>query len=185
MLRTTVYTADRGYSWSNVPEGVTTADLEKLLALVTGLRPEFPSETDVTQGAVSDGRLIAVFSVRTVAKWDFEGRSADYVAIALVDREQSANVDFKVLLENRFFKEPVKRPPPFMMYEGPDSQHPAVAVPGRLLSRNQVDDLPFSAAGSLMASYVDKSSQWTISLDPTSGLAEVKTAPWNLAHKAN
>lgn len=185
VLRSTVYTADRGYAWSNVPKGTTANDLEKLLNLATGLRPEFPTTEDVTQGAVSDGNLIAVFSIRTVPDWDSEGRSADYVAFALLDREEVGQVDFKALLENRFFQVPVRNPPPFMMYEGPESQTPPLNAAGRLVSHNHIEDLDFSAAGVILSLYGDKSSRWTFLFNPETGLTKVKTAPWNIVRKAH
>lgn len=184
VLAATVYTADRGYAWSNVPKGTTTEELEGLLDLASAARPEFPTEEEVTCGAVSDGRLIAVFAIRNVPGWDAEGRSAEYAAFVLVDREAAASVDFAELLKHRFLTVPLKTPPPFIMYDGPDAQAPALDVPGRLLSKNCLTGLRFAEAGALLAAHADKSPRWTFAFDVGTGCADVKTAPWRTPGKS-
>ena len=181
VLNAAVYTANRGYAWSNVPEGTTTGELEELLALATSLRPEFPTEADVACGAVASARLTAVFSLRTVPAWDAEGRAADYAAFVLVDREIADKVDFGVLLGHRFFAVPLKTPPPFVMYDGPDAQVPPLDAAGRLLSHNRLANFPLAQAGALLAEHGTKSAQWSFRADPATGCAEVRTAPWRAA----
>lgn len=184
VLNATVYTANRGYAWSSVPEGTTTEELEGLLKLASALRPEFPSEEDVTQGAVSDGTRIAVFTIRNVPAWDSEGRPAEYAAFVLVDHEIADKVDFAALLRNRFFQVPLKTPPPFVMYEGPEAPKPALDVPGKLLCRNALSGFAFAETGSLLAAHAAKSPRWTFELNPETGLADVKTAPWHAMGKS-
>ena len=93
MLATTTYSAFRGYSWSHMPPGTDEAELDLLRRLASEERGDFPDPTDISRGLVSDGRIAAVYSIRTVAGWDSEGRASEYAALALMPVEDDEEAD--------------------------------------------------------------------------------------------
>ena len=72
ILATTTHSAFRGYAWSHLPPGINEAELDGLRRLASEERGDFPEPADISRGLVSDGRIAACYSIRTVTGWDSE-----------------------------------------------------------------------------------------------------------------
>ena len=173
-----VYSANRGYSWSNVPEGTDVAVLDRLLAFAAETRPTFASVADVSSGLVSDGSLAAAFSLRTVPAWDSEGRPSDYTAFAVFPARLAAEIDLSVLLADPFFSTPTHEPPTVLDYAGPAATEPPVDAAGRLLSTNRIESLDARCAGKLLATYAGKCGRWIFRMNADGRTVSAVTDPW-------
>ena len=164
MLATTTYSAFRGYSWSHMPPSTDEAELDLLRRLASEERGDFPDPTDISRGLVSDGRIAAVYSIRTVAGWDSEGRASEYAALALMPVEDAGRIDLVALLSYHFFALPSHEPPTTIEYSGPQSATPPTDAAGRLLCRHKIDSFDPHAAGALLATYGKNSTKWVVRL---------------------
>lgn len=173
-----VYAANRGYSWSNVPEGTDVSVLDRLLALAAETRPPFASEADVSSGLVCDGAFAAAFSLRTVPAWDSEGRPSEYSALAVFPAHHAAEIDLTALLADPFFTTPTHEPPTALDYAGPAATQPPVDAPGRLLSTNRIESLDARCAGKLLATYAARSRRWIFKMNADGQTASAETDPW-------
>ena len=177
IIATTTYSAFRGYAWSHIPAGTSEAELDWLRRLASEGRGDFPEPTDITCGLVSNGRIAAAYSIRTVGGWDSEGRASEYTAIALVPVEDAASVDLVALLAHPFFAMPSHEPPASIEYSGPKSGTPPIDAAGRLLCRQKIDNFDPHAAGALLAAYGKNSAKWTVRLCDD-GTATVACGEW-------
>ena len=177
ILATTTYSAFRGYAWSHLPPGINEAELDGLRRLASEERGDFPEPTDIARGLVSDGRIVAVYTIRTVAGWDSEGRASEYTALALMPIEDAGLIDLAALLSHPFFTTPSHEPPTTIGYLGPQSATPPTDAAGRLLCRHRIDNFNPHAAGALLANYGKNSSKWAVRLG-TSGTATVECGEW-------
>ena len=175
-LAAAVYTAHRGYAWSWVPPGLTEATLDALYSRAAENRPEFPTETDVERGVVSDGIWAAAFTIRNVQSWDSEGRAADYAAFAFLRCADAGRVDFNALLAHDFFRVPQRVPAASIVYEGPAALTAPLDAPGRLLCRHSLDALDVRSIGTLLATYGAKSPAWSFHVNGE--FAAASCAPW-------
>ena len=177
ILATTTHSAFRGYAWSHLPPGINEAELDGLRRLASEERGDFPEPTDIARGLVSDGRIVAVYTIRTVAGWDSEGRASEYTALALMPIEDAGLIDLAALLSHPFFTTPSHEPPTTIGYLGPQSATPPTDAAGRLLCRHRIDNFNPHAAGALLANYGKNSSKWAVRLG-TSGTATVECGEW-------
>ena len=176
-LSTTTHSAFRGYAWSNTPLGMSEAELDGLRRLASEERGDFPEPTDISRGLVSDGRIAAAYSIRTVAGWDSEGRASEYTAFALMPLEDAGSIDLIALLSHPFFALPSHEPPTSIAYAGPQSATPPTDAAGRLLCRRRIDSFDPHAAGALLATYGKNSAKWAVRLCD-GGMATVECGEW-------
>ena len=176
-LSTTTHSAFRGYAWSNTPLGMSEAELDGLRRLASEERGDFPEPTDISRGLVSNGRIVAVYSIRTVAGWDSEGRASEYAAFATMPLEDAGSIDLVALLSHPFFALPSHEPPTTIEYLGPQSATPPTDAAGRLLCRHKIDTFDPHAAGALLATYGKNSSKWAVRLC-SNGTATVECGEW-------
>ena len=177
ILATTTHSAFRGYAWSHLPPGINEAELDGLRRLASEERGDFPDPTDISRGLVSDGRIVAVYTIRTVAGWDSEGRASEYTALALMPIEDAGLIDLAALLSHPFFTTPSHEPPTTIGYLGPQSATPPTDAAGRLLCRHRIDGFDPSAACALLATYGKNSSKWAVRLCDD-GTATVECGEW-------
>lgn len=173
-----VFTAGHGYAWSAQPAGIGRETMDELYRIATAGRDAFADDAAPTTGIASDGKTAAAFSLMRARAWDSEGRDADYAAFAFVPCADAARVDFAALMENDFFRVPVRVPPTGIDYSGPDSAAAAIDAPGRLLCRNELDGFDLHAAGDLLARHAHLADRWLF-LVKANGAAKVTTSPWH------
>ena len=176
-LATTTYSAFRGYAWSHTPPGMSEAELDGLRRLASEERGDFPEPTDISRGLVSDGRIAAAYSIRTVAGWDSEGRASEYAALAIMPLEDAAHIDLVTLLSHPFFAIPSHEPPTTIEFSGPQSATPPTDAAGRLLCRRRIDTFDPHAACALLATYGKNSAKWAVRLCDN-GTATVECGEW-------
>ena len=176
-LATTTHSAFRGYAWSHLPSCTSEAELDGLRRLASEERGDFPEPTDISHGLVSDGRIVATYSIRTVAGWDSEGRASEYTAFALMPLEDAWHIDLVALLSHPFFAMPSHEPPTTIEYLGPQSATPQTDVAGRLLCRHKIDSFDPRAAGALLSAYGRNSAKWAVRLCDD-GTATVECGEW-------
>ena len=176
-LATTTYSAFRGYAWSHTPPGMNEAELDGRRRLASEERGDFPEPTDISRGLVSDGRIAAAYSIRTVAGWDSEGRASEYTAFALMPLEDAGSIDLIALLSHPFFALPSHEPLTSIAYAGPQSATPPTDAAGRLLCRRRIDSFDPHAAGALLATYGMNSAKWAVRLCDN-GTATVECGEW-------
>ena len=177
IIATTTYSAFHGYAWSHTPPGMSEAELDALRRLASEGRGDFPEPTDIARGLVSNGRIAAIYSIRTVAEWDSEGRSSEYTAVALMTVEDAGRVDLVALLSHPFFALPTHEPPTSIEYSGPQSGTPPIDAAGRLLCRRRIDSFDPRAAGALLAAYGRNSAVWAVRIGD-GGTATVVCGEW-------
>ena len=173
-----VFTAGHGYAWSAQPAGIGREAMDELYRIATAGRDAFADDATPTTGIASDGKTAAAFSLMRARAWDSEGRDADYAACAFVPCAEAARIDFAALMENDFFRSPVRVPPTGIDYFGPDSAAAAIDAPGRLLCRNELYDFDLHAAGDLLARHAHLADRWLF-LVKANGAAKVTTTPWH------
>jgi len=154
---TAVYTANRGYAWSNIPPGMTNERLANFLRLINSARGDFPDPLSMTIGFVSDGKTAAIFTIQNVEKWDAEQRSADYGAFAFFENRDAGKVDLVEMLNRDFFWMPSKSPITELEYLGASSATMPIAD---ILKLNAVgsNQLNPHAIGDLLAKTCERCS---------------------------
>lgn len=175
-LPTAVYTANRGYAWSRIPDGIGQRVLDEFLETAMSTVPEFTSSGHVSYGVVSNGSVAAFFAIREIAGWDSVGRAAQYAAFAFAKCDACASIDAAKLFSHPFFREPKHMPDDSIAYSGDPSVEPPLASIGRLLCHNRLEDLETAAIGATLCVYGAKSPRWLFRVDGEA--ATVETAPW-------
>jgi len=176
-LATAVYTAFRGYSWSQIPNGLTERLLDRLRELATAGRGDFADADTVERGIVAIGPVAAVFTIRNVAEWDSAGRDCSYSAFVCFSCRQAAAFDFGRLLELPFLAQPVREPPAAITYtDGPSAPAPLAAA-GPLVCHRHLDALPAAQCGDLLARSFARSGQWSFRPNPD-GTMRIDCAQW-------
>jgi len=178
-----VYTAYKGYAWSNVPMGMSLAELDALSRTISDARGDFPDPLSVDTGLVSNGRIAAAFTMQNVESWDVNGRAADYAAFVFIPVPMARIVDFVNLISNDFFWTPSHTPPTAVDYSGPAADSLPTESVGALLRENRCHLPNPRALGSLMTAYGARSSRWVCLMQPD-GSASVECDPWN-KHEEN
>ena len=173
-----VFTAGRGYDWSTEPAGIGRETMDGLYRIAASSRPAFAEDPAPILGVAADGRTAAAFALLRAHAWDSEGRDCDYAALAFVPCAEAARIDFAALMENDFFRSPVRVPPTGIDYSGPDSAAAAIDAPGRLLCRNELDGIDLHAAGDLLARHAHLADRWLFIMK-ANGVAKVTTSPWH------
>lgn len=173
-----VFTAGRGYDWSTQPAGIGRETMDGLYRIAASSRPAFAEDPAPILGVAADGRTAAAFALLRARAWDSEGRDCDYAALAFVPCAEAARIDFAALMENDFFRSPVRVPPTGIDYSGPGSAAAAIDAPGRLLCRNELDGFDLHAAGDLLARHAHLADRWLFLLQ-TDGKAKVTTSTWH------
>lgn len=173
-----VYTADHGYAWSSVPPGLAEDELDALLNLATEGADEALSDGAVRRGVVANDRHAAAFAVRSLPRWDSEGRAAIYAALVLFPSIFADRIDVAELLADPFFDTVTRAPEPRLVYAGPGSAPCPLDAPGRLLSgRTIADGFDPHAVGALLRQYGRQTKAWTFILNDH-GTMSVSTSPW-------
>lgn len=165
-LPTAVYTANRGYAWSNVPEGISTAKLNEFCRMISSGLGEFGECQQIESGLVSDGKIAAAFTKQRVERWDAEGRSADYVALALFPIERSGDIDVLELLNHDFFWTPERTPRASVEYVGPAAEKPPVLALIQLLRESRCTLESPRSLGAILANCGDRSAWWKCRTTP-------------------
>ena len=181
LLSTTVYSANRGYHWSRLPDGVSEATLDRLYHLAAEERGDFPDPASVERGVVAIGDNAAVFTIRSVPGWDSEGRASEYAAFALFKPAEAAAIDFARVLENSFFNQPSRNPPPVVLYNGDGGVPAPATAAGNLLCRQEYDGLDPRAAGPLLAAYHARCDRWRFRFNENGATMKVTCAAWKIA----
>ena len=169
-IATTTYSAFHGYAWSHIPPGTDETVLDALRRLACDGRDDFSEPAAIARGLVSDGRIAAAYSIRTVAGWDSEGRASEYAAFAIMPLEDAGLIDLVALLSHPFFALPSHEPPTTIAI-------PPTDAAGRLLCRHILDRFDPHAAGALLAAYGKNSARWTVRLCD-GGNATVECGEW-------
>jgi len=177
-LPTSVYTANRGYSWSSAPEGIPTSRLDLLHRYISNVRGDFPDPLSVEVGVVSDGKIAAAFTIQNVDGWDSEHRACDYAAFAFFPVGEAANIDFIDLVNNDFFWTPSREPLTSIDYTGGPSQKVSqqdvlhLAMHRECLLKNP------RAVGDLFFRYGNRSAQW-VCLMKAENILKIICNSWN------
>lgn len=116
-----VHTAKFGYDWSEIPSGLTRADLDACYRRAIARKPEFLKPGEVVVGVFVEAGRIVAFAIQIANAWDSSGRDAEYGAFAILRREDAAKVDFEALLSQDAFLTPSRNPPAEIVYRGPVS----------------------------------------------------------------
>ena len=162
-----VYTANNGYDWSNIPDGADREGLDYYYQKAVAFKPDFMVSGDVVKGVFSKDGCVAAFRIQIVKRWDCFGRNADYCAFAFVRAEDAKLIDFDALLEQPEFTEPTHTPPASVCYTGEfskdvNSDDSKFAVK-RLYNGEELNDFDFAKIGALISSYGDKCDEWLFS----------------------
>jgi len=160
-LPAAVYTAYKGYAWSQIPTGIEPSELEALLRLVSNARGDFPDPLSVDSGIVSNGRVAAVFTWQNVAGWDSNGRAADYGAFIFFPVGLSRLFNFVSLISQDFFWTPSHTPPAAVDYAGPAATEPPADALDALRAGRPCHLADPAAVGTLLTAHGAKSSRWT------------------------
>ena len=157
-----VYTANNGYDWSNIPNGLNREWLDSFYQKAVAFKPDFMVPGDVVKGVFSKDRIVAAFRIQIVKHWDCFGRNADYCAFAFVGAKEPklTRIDFDALLEQHEFTEPTHTPPASVCYTGGfskdvNSDDSKVAIK-RLYNGEELKDFDFAKIGALILNYWDK-----------------------------
>ena len=162
-----VYTANNGYDWSNIPDGADREGLDYYYQKAVAFKPDFMVSGDIVKGVFSKDGCVAAFRIQIVKRWDCFGRNADYCAFAFVRAEDAKLIDFEALLEQPEFTEPTHTPPASVCYTGElskdvNSDDSKFAVK-RLYNGEELNDFDFAKIGALISSYGDKCDEWLFS----------------------
>lgn len=162
-----VYTANNGYDWSNIPDGADREGLDYFYQKAVAFKPDFMVAGDVVKGVFSKDGNVAAFRIQIVKRWDCFGRNADYCAFAFVRAEDAKLIDFDALLELPEFTEPTHTPPASVYYTGEfskdvNSDDSKLALK-RLYNGEELNDFDFAKIGALISSYWDKCDEWLFS----------------------
>lgn len=162
-----VYTANNGYDWSNIPDGADREGLDYFYQKAVAFKPDFMVAGDVVKGVFSKDGNVAAFRIQIVKRWDCFGRNADYCAFAFVGAEDAKLIDFDALLEQPEFTEPTHTPPASVCYTGElskdvNSDDSKLALK-RLYNGEELNDFDFAKIGALISSYWDKCDEWLFS----------------------
>lgn len=87
-FKVSVFTANHGYKWSTLPEGMSETQLARYGSVITSVYPEGMGAGDYVQGVIYDGNIVALFSAIRAANWDSANRAARYYAVAFIPRER-------------------------------------------------------------------------------------------------
>jgi len=177
-LVTSIYSANRGYAWSNIPEGLSNERMMSFCRAISALRGDFADPVSVEVGLVSDGELAAAFTLQNVEHWDAAGRSSDYFAFAFFPVADARLIDFVSLINSDFFWTPTHEPVTTLTYEGPASNAcPEDVVRDLQLKRRLILQDP-RVAGGLLAAFRGRDAFLTCRLYGGNGL-EVICNPLN------
>lgn len=162
-----VYTANNGYDWSNIPDGADREGLDYFYQKAVAFKPDFMVAGDDVKGVFSKDGNVAAFRIQNVKRWDCFGRNADYCAFAFVRAEDAKLIDFDALLELPEFTEPTHTPPASVCYTGEfskdvNSDDSKLALK-RLYNGEELNDFDFAKIGALISSYGDKCDEWLFS----------------------
>jgi len=178
ILPTVVYTANRGYAWSNAVEGVPEAKLNQLYRFISTARGDFPNPWVVEAGLVSDGAVAAVFTIQNIDNWDSENRSSDYAAFAFFPVAKAADIDFIDLLNNDFFWTPSRTPQTSLDYLGKQSEK-APPLSSQSLETSHVCLLRNPrAVGDILAQHGHRSGRW-VCLMKAENTLKIECNSWN------
>ena len=164
-----VYTANNGYDWSNIPNGLNREWLDSFYQKAVAFKPDFMVPGDVVKGVFSKDRIVAAFRIQIVKHWDCFGRNADYCAFAFVGAKEPklTRIDFDALLEQTEFTEPTHTPPASVCYAGEfskdvNSDDSKLSLK-RLYNGEELNDFDFEKIGALISGYGDKCDEWLFS----------------------
>jgi len=177
-LPTAVYTADRGYSWSNAVEGVPEAKLNQLYRFISDARGDFPNPCAVEVGLVSDGATAAVFTIQNIDGWDSENRASDYAVFAFFPVQRAAEIDFIDLLNHDFFWTPSHTPQDTLDYTGGPSERVSPLSIRNLVTSHVCLLRNPRAIGDVIARYGAKSSRW-VCLMKSESILKIECNSWN------
>lgn len=176
-LPTAVYTAHRGYAWSNIPQGLTAENLDSFSRMIADARGDFPDPLAVDTGIVSDGRIAAAFTTQNVGNWDANGRSADYGAFVFFPAAVGRMIDFTALISNDFFWTPSRTPPDYIDYTGAASEPMPQQAPDTLRRENFYVLSSPKSVGSLLAACGSLNRRW-VCLMQSDGTLRIECDPF-------
>jgi len=166
-LPTAVYTAHTGYAWSNVPQGVSAADLDVFMRMISVARGDFPDPMNVATGIVSSRHVTAGFTIQNVPDWDANGRAADYAAFVFFPTVVARLIDFVELVNTDFFWTPTRTPTAYVDYTGPEAAPVPEGFIDRLLRNSDHCTLADPRAiGSILTAYGMQRPGWTCLMQP-------------------
>ena len=114
-----VFTAKRGYDWTQLPDFVAQDEADALFERVMSLLSNYCvdlSVHDIFKGVIYEGKFAFAFCLQKAEKWDQANRNANYCACAFVTNECLADVDFERLLDNEYFTIPNHNPTAVLDY---------------------------------------------------------------------
>ena len=106
-----VHTAKFGYDWSNIPDGMTRAELDACYRAAVAKKPEYLEPGQVVSGVTSAGDRKFAYSIQVAEAWDANGRNAEYSAFAFIPTILADRVFFEGLLRREEFRTPSRTPP--------------------------------------------------------------------------
>ena len=156
-----VFTANHGYKWSTLPEGMSETQLARYGSVITSVYPEGMGAGDYVQGVIYDGNIVALFSAIRAANWDSANRAARYYAVAFIPREDWSKVHFKHFLEkDAFFSVPNRTPPEEIAYSGPESSVVEESVVASFQKGACPKNIDFSCLGDFLSKYNQLGLNW-------------------------
>ena len=156
-----VFTARHGYEWSNIPTGMTEAQLTGYREIISSTRPEYMKDGERFDGVLYDGNVIVVFTALRVPEWDLVKRTAHYYAVAFIPRNDCHLVNIDHLLNDDLFGKPTREPPSEIEYTG----DPSVSTPPEVIDSirsGKTDPLDFSFCGDLLSNNGHLGVKWQL-----------------------
>lgn len=156
-----VFTARHGYEWSNIPTGMTEAQLTGYREIISSTRPEYMKDGERFDGVLYDGNVIVVFTALRVPEWDLVKRTAHYYAVAFIPRKDCHLVNIDHLLNDDLFGKPTREPPSEIEYTG----DPSASTPPEVIDSirsGKTDPLDFSFCGDLLSNNGHLGVKWQL-----------------------
>ncbi len=106
-----VHTAKFGYDWSNIPDGMTRAELDACYRAAVAKKPEYLEPGQIISGVTSAAGRRFAYSIQVAEAWDANGRNAEYSAFAFIPAILSDRLFVEGLLARDEFCRPNRNPP--------------------------------------------------------------------------
>lgn len=159
-FKVSVFTANHGYKWSTLPEGMSETQLARYGSVITSVYPEGMGSGDYVQGVIYDGNIVALFSAIRATSWGSANRAARYYAVAFIPRKDWSKVDFKELLKDTFFSVPNRTPPEEIVYSGVESSTVEESIVALFQKGACPKNIDFSYLGNFLSKYNQLGLNW-------------------------
>ena len=164
-----VFTAHRGYDWSQLPDFVSVDEadglFEKIMSVKTTYHEGLLPIGDAFKGVLytAGGRYAFAFRLMTVERWDQAKRNGNYCACAFVTCDKFKDVDFERLLDMPYFLTPSRSPVATLDYYDEDFHRPLFVDWSPIVSNfkaNGKQDFDWRMIGTILDEFRDANDKW-------------------------